>query len=155
MKSNLLFLAFLLVSSLAFSQQLTYKKGKVYDENNTKLSNNQVKELLATQPEFLAKYNAGRTKATIGGFFLGLGGGFLIADLASGLTQDKVYPSALTYVGLISTIISIPVTIGHSKKTKTAIEGYNQSLESKKVGFSVKKINILTNTNGIGMQISF
>lgn len=155
MKSTILLFAFLLVSSFAFSQQLTYKKGKIYDENNTKLSSNQVKELLAVQPEFLAKYNAGRTKATVGGLLLGFGTGLIIADLASGLTQDKVYPSALTYVGLISTIISIPVTIGHSKKTKAAIDDYNQSLKSKKVGFTVEKINILTNTNGIGMQISF
>ncbi len=155
MKSQLLFIAFLLFSISSFSQQLTYKKGRVYDDNNNKLSNAAVKNLLASQPKLLKEYNAGNTKATVGGFLLGFGGGLIIADLISGGTQDKVYPSALTYVGLASAIISVPIIIGHSKKTKAAIEGYNESLTTKKVGFSFDKINIINNATGIGMQITF
>lgn len=155
MKSKLLIVAFLLVSISSFSQQLTYKKGRVYNDQNEKLSNTEVENLLVSQPNLLKEYKAGNTKATVGGILLGLGGGLIIADLVTGATVDKVYPSALTYVGLASAIISIPVIIGHSKKTKSAIEGYNESLATKKVTFSIEKINIINNSKGIGMQITF
>ena len=155
MKSKLLIVAFILFSLCSFSQQLTYKKGRVYDDNDKKLSNTEVKNLLASQPKLLQEYKAGNTKAGVGGFLLGFGGGLIIADLISGGTQDVVYPTALTYVGLASAIISIPVLIGHSKKTKSAIDGYNESLATKKVGFTFEKINIINNSTGIGMQITF
>ena len=156
MNSKFLLFAFLLFSTVTFSQQLTLKSGgKIYDSNNKKLSNAAVKELLASQPELLEQYKQGRTKASVGGFLLGFGIGMLGADLASGLTQDKTYPTTLTYVGLVSTLISIPVMIGHSKKIKKAIDGYNESLLIHKTGFNFEKINVITNQNGIGMRISF
>ena len=156
MKSKTLLVAFLLFSAISFSQQLTLKSGgKIYDSNNQKISNTAIKELLASQPELLEQYKQGRTKAAAGGFLLGFGLGLLGADLATGMTQDKIYPTALTYVGLASTIISIPVLIGHSKKVKKAIDGYNESLLINKTAFSFEKINVITNQNGIGMQISF
>lgn len=156
MKSKTLLVTFLFFSAVAFSQQLTLKSGgKIYDSSDQKLSNKAVKELLASQPELLAQYNQGRTKASAGGFLLGFGVGLLGADLVTAMTQDKIYPTALTYVGLASTIISIPVLIGHSKKVKKAIDGYNESLLIDKTGFNFEKINVITNQNGIGMRISF
>lgn len=156
MKSKFLLFAFLLFSTVTFSQQLTLKSGgRIYDSNNEKLSNSAVKDLLASQPELLEQYKQGRTKASVGGFLLGFGIGMLGADLASGLTQDKTYPTTLTYIGLASTLISIPVMIGHSKKIKKAIDGYNESLLSSRTGFNFEKINVITNQNGIGMRISF
>ncbi|MDG2431797.1 hypothetical protein [Flavobacterium sp.] len=155
MKSKLTTLFFLFLCSFAFSQQLTYKKGRVFNDNNVKLTNSQVKELLSDKPELLASYSAGQTKASVGGFLLGFGTGFVLVDLATGLSQDKVYPSALTFIGLASAAISIPVIIGHSKKINKAIDGYNEAISPNKVGFHIEKINILSNKNGIGMQLSF
>ena len=155
MKSKLITLFFLFLSSFAFCQQLTYKRGRIYNDNNVKLTNTQVKELLSDKPELLSSYSSGQTKASVGGFLLGFGTGFILVDLATGLSQDKVYPSALTFIGLASAAISIPVIIGHTRKIKTAIDGYNEAITGKKVGFQVDKINILSNKNGIGMQISF
>jgi hypothetical protein len=156
MKSKFLLFAFLLFATVSFSQQLTLKSGgRIYDSNNQKISNATVKDLLASQPELLEQYKQGRTKASVGGFLLGFGIGMLGADLASGLTQDKTYPTTLTYIGLASTLISIPVMIGNSKKIKKAIDGYNESLLSNKTGFNFEKINVITNQNGIGMRISF
>ena len=103
----------------------------------------------------LASYSSGQTKASVGGFLLGFGTGFVIVDLATGLSQDKVYPSALTFIGLTSAAISIPVIIGHTKKINKAIDGYNDAISPNKVGFQIEKINILSNKNGIGMQLSF
>jgi hypothetical protein len=69
---------------------------------------------------------------------LGFGTGFIITDLVTAASQDKVYPSALTYIGLTSAL-SIPIIIGHTKKIKTAIDGYNNSITDKKVGFQIEK----------------
>jgi hypothetical protein len=49
---------------------------------------------------------------------LGFGTGFIITDLVTAASQDKVYPSALTYIGLTSALVSIPIIIGHTKKIK-------------------------------------
>jgi hypothetical protein len=154
MKSRILVFAFLLLSLGSFSQQLSLKSGNIYDSNNKKLSNNDVKQLLATHPQLLEAYNQGRTKASVGGFLLGFGIGFLGADLLTGATQDKVYPSAFTFVGIASTLISIPVIVGHSKKIKKAIDGYNESLQTK-TSFNFDDTTIIANQNGVGMKITF
>jgi hypothetical protein len=54
----------------------------------------------------LASYSAGQTKASVGGFLLGFGTGFIITDLVTAASQDKVYPSALTYIGLTSALVN-------------------------------------------------
>lgn len=149
-------IAFMLMLSLtAFSQQLTYKNGRIFNSENKKLSNAEVKELLAPTPELLSEYKSGKTKASVGGFMLGFGLGFIVADLATGATQDKVYPSAFTYLGIASTLISIPIMSGRSKKIKSAVDGYNESLQVKKTAFTIENINVLTNQNGIGFSASF
>lgn len=145
----------LMVTLVTFSQQLTYKNGRILNDQNKKLSNGEVKTLLAPNSELLAKYNAGKTKSSVGGFLLGFGLGFIAADLVTGATQDKVYPSAFTYIGIASTIISIPVMLGRTKKIKSAIDGYNQSLQVNKLGFNLEKISIISNRNGIGLKVKF
>jgi hypothetical protein len=85
--------------------------------NNTKLSNQEVKELLGTSPIF-CYYMCRSNKGICWGFLLGFGTGFIITDLVTAASQDKVYPSALTYIGLTSALVSIPIIIGHTKKIK-------------------------------------
>ena len=154
MKTKIITIVFLLISVCSFAQ-LNYKNGKVLDSNSKKLSNTEVKKLLESQPDLLATYNQGKTKTTVGGLLLGVGIGLTASDLLTGLTKDIKYPTALTYVGLAATLISIPILSGRSKKIESAIDGYNNSEASKKVGFSIDKMNIITNRNGIGMQLSF
>jgi len=145
----------LLISGYSFAQQLNYNNGKILDSNNQKISNAEVKKLLGSHPELLATYNQGKTKGTVGGLLLGFGLGLTTADLLTGLTKDIKYPTTMTYIGLAATIISIPVLSGRSKKIESAIDGYNNSLTGEKVGFTVEKMNIVTNQNGIGLQLSF
>ena len=154
MKTKNFTIVFLLISICSFAQ-LNYKNGNVLDSNNKKLSNAEVIKLLEPHTELLASYNQAKSKSTVGGLLLGFGLGLTAADLVTGLTKDIKYPTALTYVGLAATIISIPVLSGRSKKIQSAVDGYNNSLEPNKVGFSIDKINIITNQNGIGMQLSF
>lgn len=154
MKTKIALIVFLLISVCSFGQ-LNYKNGNIFDSNNKKLSNTEVRKLLESNSELLATYDQAKSKSTTGGLLLGFGLGLTAADLVTGLTKDIKYPTALTYVGLAATIISIPVLSGRSKKIEAAISGYNNSLEPKKVGFSIDKMNIITNSNGLGVQLSF
>jgi hypothetical protein len=155
MKLRFLFVLFFAAMTTVFAQQLSYKNGKIYNSDNVKIHSSEIKQLLGSQPKLLEQYNAGKTKANVGGFLLGLGGGLIIADVLTGLTQDKVYPGTTTYIGIAAAVISIPIIMGHNKKIKNAIDGYNASLATKSTSFNVEKLNILSNKNGIGMQITF
>lgn len=154
MKTKITLILLLLISVCSFAQQLNYNNGKILDSNNQKISNAEIRKLLGSHPELLATYNQGKTKGTVGGLLLGFGLGLTAADLLTGLTADIKYPTAMTYIGLAATIISIPVLSGRSRKIESAIDGYNNSLD-KKVGFTIDKMNVITNQNGIGVQLSF
>lgn len=154
MKTKIALIVFLLISVCSFAQ-LNYKNGSIFDSNNKKLSNTEVRKLLESNSELLTTYDKAKSKSTVGGLLLGFGLGLTAADLVTGLTKDIKYPTALTYVGLAATIISIPVLSGRSKKIEAAINGYNNSLKPKKIGFSIDKMNIITNSNGLGVQLSF
>lgn len=155
MKSKLFIILFFAIISNSFSQQLTYKNGRVFNSENKKLSPTEVREILDNTPQQLYLYNTGRTKATAGGVFLGLGAGLMIADIAGGASADRVYPGAATYIGVAFLVVSIPILIGNKAKVKSAIDGYNKSLTNNSTSFVIEKINFISNNNGVGMQVSF
>ena len=155
MKNLFIIILLLVAQSNLFGQQLILKSGNIYDENNKKLTNNQVRTALENNQDLLNSFNASKSKITIGGFLLGFGLGAMAGDLVGALTSDVQYPSAFTIVGAASTLISIPVLIGRNKKLKNAVDGYNESLNGKKTSFNIEKINIISNNNGVGMVIGF
>ena len=149
---------FLLVSTVfflslisCFSQEITYKSGRIYNSEMQKLKPKQVREILANNTESLRLYNKSRSKATTSSIFLCAGIGLIAGDLLSSLYGGGVdYPSPITLVGVTSVLISIPISIGTNKNARKAVENYS----SKKVGY-IDKTTLLVNQNGIGMQISF
>jgi hypothetical protein len=86
---------------------------------------------------------------------LGFGIGSITGDVIGGLTIDRIYPGAMTYLGLVATVVSIPVLIGRNKKTSNAIEGYNKTIIGKKTTFQIDKVSIITNGNGVGIALGF
>jgi hypothetical protein len=155
MKTFFLTIAFSLISLISFSQQISTKKGVVYDSNNKPMSKDEVRKLLASKPELLQKYNSGVAKASVGGFVLGLGLGFMAGDLVGELITRRGYPTIFTYIGAANIAIGLPITLGYEKKIQFAVDGYNSSLTTNKTSFNIEKINFITNQNGIGMQITF
>lgn len=152
----ILTILFLLTITLSFSQKLDYESGgKVLDSNNKTLSPDEVREILSSKPELLENYNIGRDKKTIGNVLLGAGIGFIVGDLVSGATRDIVYPTAFTYIGIVATVISIPVKIGYSKKIKSAIEGYNKQVTLLDSKLKIEATSLYANQNGLGLRITF
>ena len=144
----------ILLSTVAFSQEITTKKGRFFVEGK-QLSNKEVKTLLAANTEALNLYKSSRTKSSVGGFLLGFGGGLVLADLVSGAMADINYPTGLTYVGLASLITSIPVLSGRTKKLNDALALYNDGLKKSATNNSNFELNIIANQSGYGLQFQF
>ena len=156
MKSKLLIITFLLVALSSFSQQITYKSGgNILDSKNDKMSPTAVRALLSKNTDLLNLYNAGRTKKTVGNIFFYGGLGLIVTDLANGAFNDIIYPTALTYIGITCVVVSIPVKIGYSKKIKTVVNDYNKQVVFNDHNLKIESINLVTNTNGLGFQITF
>lgn len=163
MIKRILFLVFVLSSLQSYSQNLVYKSnGNIRDSENNRISPDKVRELLANNEKLLADYNAGRSKKTAGNILLIGGLGLLATDLLVGVytpvdindLNKKVYPSALTYIGVLAVVIAIPVKIGFSKKIRNVVSDYNNQ---KSVGFNqfqYQKMEFITNSKGLGLRLT-
>lgn len=152
---NLFYLGAFLISYLTYSQQLTYKgNGNVVDSNGIKLTPNEVREIISSNQGLLDLYNEGRDKKTFGNIMLIGGASLIIADIGIGATADVKYPTALTYVGAASLLLSIPIKAGFSKKIRKVVRDHNNRLVYNKT-FEIKDFSLITNQNGLGFQITF
>lgn len=137
-----------------FIARFNYKKGRVFDENNVKLSNKEIKEKLKSNYQALELFETSKVKSGVGGFLIGFGAGLVVSDLAIAFFGTGIYPGKVTYLGAASFVIGIPISIGHGRKLKKSIEKYNQGLQ-KKTTFVIEESKVFTNQNGVGMKITF
>ncbi len=155
MKKIVCLLVFL-ISITCFSQEIySFKSGgRVFNSKNEKISPNEVRNLLVNNQPALELYEIGRNKKNFGNILLIVGSGCIVGDLALGLTKDKVYPTTLTYIGIPSLVLAIPIKIGFSKKIKKAVEMLNED-NSKPKTTSIEATSIIANANGVGVSITF
>lgn len=153
MKKILLF-AFFLVCLNSFSQEIVLDNGK-YFVNGKQISTRETKQLLASDLKATRLFKEAKSKESFGGLFLGAGIALTVSDLAIGLFSDVKYPTALTYAGVASMAISIPILSGRSKKIENAIKSYNQSLKQTSDNHYDLEYQIVANQNGIGIQLKF
>lgn len=151
---NIIQLAFLLLCLQSFSQQIVLEKGK-YFVNGKQISTRETKQLLLTDYKATRLFQKAKSKEGLGGLLLGAGIAMSVTDLAIGLFSDVKYPTAITYAGLTTIAISIPVLSGRSKKIKEAIDSYNQT--SKQLGSNDYDLDyqLVVNQNGFGIQLKF
>ena len=150
---KLLLIFVLLVSCSNYAQKLSYEDGKFY-KTGVPISKKEVKKLLESNTQALELYKTSKDKSAFGGFLLGFGGGLIAADLATALFSDIKYPTAATYIGIGSVVISIPILIGRNKKMNKAIELYNSNIGS--TGFNDNfQLDFVTNKNGVGLKFEF
>lgn len=170
---KILIFAFLFISSLSFSQDVyTFKSGGRVFENNKRIKTQEIEAYFAHKPEIVNLYKAGRTKKTVGNIFLygGIGtvvGKFLyeaatpskttITQTAYGVSAKTEYSkNTLFYVGGAFVLIAIPIKIGFQKKIKKSILLMNEEMNSQKQSTSLNyETNIIANTNGVGLKLTF
>ncbi|MEO0046946.1 MAG: hypothetical protein RL705_2137 [Bacteroidota bacterium] len=148
-------LALLFVSIFSFSQQMSFEKGRFYLGGN-RIETAETKKLLATNVKAITLYKQAKSKEALGGFLLGFGIGLSVGDLAIGLFSDKEYPTAMTYVGLGSIAVSIPILSGRKKRYEEAVSLYNSEHKELKLGANIPlEFNAISNQNGLGFQLKF
>lgn len=142
--------------SISFAQKLEVNNGKIF-QNDVQLSTFETKKIIISDLKALHLFKKAKNKESIGGFLLGAGIGASVADLVMGLTTEgKKYPTAITYVGVGLMAVSIPILSGRKKMIQESIDMYNSGLkEEKKTLGSNFELNLVNNTNGVGLQINF
>ncbi|MEC4003245.1 hypothetical protein OX283_001135 [Flavobacterium sp. SUN052] len=177
MKHLIAFL-FLLTSFFCFSQDaLTFKStSRVFNSNNVKLSPAEVRNLFSSNPEALRLYNSGKTKQTLGNILLYGGSVTLVGKFIYNATQNnsstqivgygsfgqpiivnnsKTYSNTLLFISGAIILIAIPIKIGFSKKIKKAVSLMNEDLKNPKTGFNIESTSFISNSNGLGLSITF
>lgn len=142
--------------SISFAQKLEYTDGKIFQDGE-QLSSFETKNLMKTDLKALHLFKKAKSKESIGGFILGLGIGGTVADLVMGLTSDdKKYPTAITYAGVGLMAVSIPILSGRKKMVQESVDIYNAGLkeQNKTLGDNFE-LNIVNNSNGVGLRINF
>lgn len=150
---KLFIISVFLISLSNYAQELKYENGKFYQVGRP-ISSKNVKALLESNAKAIELYKTSKAKKTVGGIMLGFGGSLILADLATGLFADIKYPTAATYIGIGTIVISIPILSGKNKKMNKALEIYNSSIG--KTGFNSNyQIDFVTNQNGLGLKFEF
>ena len=141
--------------SVSFAQKLEYTNGKIFQDGE-QLSSFETKNLMKTDLKALRIFKNAKTKESVGGFILGLGIGGTVADLVMGLTSDVKYPTAITYAGIGLMAVSIPILSGRKKMVQESVDIYNAGLkeQNKTLGDNFE-LNIVNNSNGVGLRINF
>jgi len=153
MKKSLLILSLLFIS-FSFAQELQFINGKVL-QNDTKLSNSEIKSLFYSNEKAITLYTKSKEKGAIGGFLLGLGSGLVLTDLILGSTQyNYQYPKATTFIGIGAIAVSIPVLSGRKKLVKKSVEAYNTGLQDTTLNPNLE-MHFVTNSNGLGLKLNF
>jgi hypothetical protein len=162
MKQLITFLL-LTISFFCFSQDaLTFKStSRVFNSSNQKLTSSEIRDLFASNPEALKLYNVGKTKQTLGNILLYGGITTVVIKHISALnrTNDgpnfESYSNVLYFVGAGAALIAIPIKIGFSKKIKKAVSLMNEDLKNPKIGFNIESTTFISNSNGVGISITF
>lgn len=124
--------------------------------NGEQFSNYDVKyHLKNNNPEAYNYYKKSKSKSSVGGLLLGLGGALMVGDVVKAAVSEEDYPGPFTYIGAGIAAVSIPVLSGRTKLMQKSLDVYNDSLPKEKTLGSTLEINVLASTNGIGLTARF
>jgi len=71
------------------------------------------------------------------------------------VNNSKTYSNTLLFVSAGIILIAIPIKIGFSKKIKRAVLLMNEDLKTPKTSFNIESTSFVSNSNGIGISITF
>ena len=167
---KLIYVSLLLVSLVNFAQtrfvtrefpagQTIELKDKKMFINNEQVPSYEIKKYLKDNDfKAYSLYNKAKNKSVFGGLLLGLGSVLIVSDAVRAIvTENSEYPSAMTFVGAGMVGTSIFVLKGKNKKLQNAIDSYNTGLKTTGAldnNFEAN-LNVVANTNGLGLRLSF
>lgn len=124
--------------------------GYLYTQHGKPLSPKKMTELMKTNPSSYKLLKKAKTKGIISAFL----GGVSIGCVIAGLTSKKKVNWSLVGAGAGVFLIKIPIASSGRKNNKEAVAVYNASLPEISSRFC-PQINIITNSNGLGVAMNF
>jgi hypothetical protein len=162
---NLFLVLTLLATSVTFCQETYSMKygGRIFNSNGERLNSTKVAENF--NQEALKLYNIGRTKKTVGNilFWGGLSTVFIkflsaankpIEVNQNGSVKTGQTSNVLFFVGGAMVLTSIPIKIGFQNKIRKSVTIMNE-YNSKTDKVSIESTNLMVNSNGIGISLTF
>lgn len=158
-KSLVLFIILFSVSPLIAQSnidKIKYKKiifGEYrYFQNNKRLSNKQLKNILRNNEEAYKQYRDAQSYNVLSNAF-GFIGGFMIGNTIADIVFDKEPDWQIGIIGASVILISIPIYSTANKQERYAVDYYNQF-----VPYSQNTLNELhfgICENGMGLKLKF
>lgn len=151
----------ILVISLVFAilqgnaQQIEMKKtfgGYTFSKDGKRLNMKGLVSAMQPNTKAYTLIKSARSKNTLA-MVLGGVGGFAAGYSLSSSLRGKEVNWVLLGVGAGALGVGIPISISGNKKTKQAVELYNEGLD--KTSYFKPKFRIITNQKGLGLVMNF
>ncbi len=155
MKRKLVLLLSLVVSSLLFSQNtLEINSANHVKLNGVRLTVDQVRNTLSSNPEILKSYNKGATLNTVGTTCLGLGIGLILGNGIANINnanngKDTDGRPGIFILGGVLAVTGTVMKITGNGKRKKSLKQYNETQTTQ------KEVSLINNSHGLGIAFRF
>ena len=160
MKKTLLFFSLLLSFTIANAQdsnkKIELKKvfgGHLFTQNDKNLTHDQVTALVKDNTQAYDLMQSAKSNKTWSMILGGVGGGLVGYPIGTAIGGgDAKWEIAAVGAGLI--LVAIPIANGYNKKTKQAVELYNNGISSTAYQFK-PSFELNVKGNGLGITMNF
>lgn len=139
-------------------EELVYKSVSKILMSDKKISNEKLETLLKSNTDIYSQYKKGKNGAMLGDILIGGGIGLIIGGGISNLltsNSGNEGSPAILIVGVVTSVVGIPIKIAGVKNVKEAVQNYNFSLRKEVIFFNKSELNVIAGANGIGFQLRF
>lgn len=161
MKNKLVFLSFLICSTIGFAQSpMSIRRvpfsGSAIFQNDSKISLNKAKEIAKSNEEIVKKLNSAQINRTLGSI-IGIPGGFAFGyTIGTSLSGNNVVKPNWTVggIGAAMAVFGSILQYKGDKQLKEAVSDYNAGIV-KTASLFHPEFHIVSSENGLGLALRF
>lgn len=148
---------FVVFASLMYGQESYYYSGwgKIRNSRNEVVSSREIKTTFVNEYEIIQSYRHARSEATVGNVLIGGGLGFALGYTASALFGPTFFTPAPVIGGVALAGIGVAFRMMSKKTKKETVDKMNDHQRKVKYQSSIDSSQIIVNSNGIGLSVSF
>lgn len=148
---------FVVFASLMYGQESYYYSGwgKIRNSRNEVVSSGELKSTYVNEYEIVKNYQDARTQRTIGSVLIGGGLGFALGYTASAFFGDVYFQPAPVIAGVVLAGVGLTFRLTSKKKLEDTVDKMNDHQRKLKYQSSIDSSQIIVNSNGIGLSVSF
>ncbi|MCB9427070.1 MAG: hypothetical protein H6584_08620 [Flavobacteriales bacterium] len=147
----------LVLASLTYGQESYYYSGwgKIRNSKNEVVSSREIKTTFVNEFEIIQSYRQARTEANVGNVLMGGGFGFALGYTASAYFGPTFFKPAPVIGGVLLGGIGVAFRMLSRKTIKETVDEMNNYQRRKKYQSYIDSSQIIVNSNGIGLSVSF